>query len=65
MGEQVFNPGGDHGAFCVQYLENIIGAPGLLALLVIVMLAFLTFLTSETITVVRKILNPVGYIGIR
>lgn len=26
------------------------------------MLAFLTFLTSETITVVRKILNPVGYI---
>lgn len=62
MGEQVFNPGGDHGAFCVQYLENIIGAPGLVALLVIVMLAFLTFLTSETITVVRKILNPVGYI---
>lgn len=34
----------------------------MVALLVIVMLAFLTFLTSETITVVRKILNPVGYI---
>ena len=25
MGDQVFNPGGDHGLFCCQFLENIIG----------------------------------------
>ena len=25
MGDQVFNPGGDHGMFCCQFLENIIG----------------------------------------
>ena len=62
MGEQIFNPGGDHGAFCVQYLENIIGSPGLIALLIIIMVAFLTYLTSETIIIVRKLLNPVGYI---
>lgn len=62
MGDQVFNPGGDHGAFCVQYMENLIGAPGLVSLLVIVMIAYLTYLTAETITIVRKLLNPVGYI---
>jgi ftsK/spoIIIE family protein len=30
--------------------------------LVIIMLAYLTYLTSETITVVRKMINPFGYI---
>lgn len=49
MGDKVFNPGGGHGAFCVQYMENIVGEPGLVALLVITMLAFLTYATSETI----------------
>ena len=29
MGDQVYNPGGDHGAFCVQYMENLVGTPGL------------------------------------
>ena len=62
MGNQVYNPGGDHGAFCVQYMENLIGTPGLIAILVIIMLAYLTYLTSETITVVRKMINPFGYI---
>ncbi|AKU70187.1 FtsK/SpoIIIE family DNA translocase [Prevotella fusca] len=62
MGDRVYNPGGDHGAFCVQYMENLIGAPGLIAILIIVMLAYLTYLTSETITVVRKMMNPFGYI---
>ena len=62
MGNQVYNPGGDHGAFCVQYMENLAGTPGLIAILVIVMLAYLTYLTSETITVVRKLMNPFGYI---
>ncbi len=62
MGDKVYNPGGDHGAFCVQYMENLVGAPGLIAILVIVMLAYLTYLTSETITIVRKMMNPFGYI---
>ena len=62
MGNQVYNPGGDHGAFCVQYMENLVGTPGLIAILAIVMLAYLTYLTSETITVVRKLMNPFGYI---
>ena len=62
MGDRVYNPGGDHGAFCVQYMENLIGAPGLIGILIIVMLAYLTYLTSETITVVRKMMNPFGYI---
>ena len=62
MSNHVFNPGGDHGAFVCQWFENIIGAPGLIALLLIVALAFLTYLTSETIIVIRKMLNPVSYI---
>ena len=61
MGNQVYNAGGDHGAFICQWLKNIIGSPGLLGVLLITALAFLTYLTSETITFVRKMLNPIGY----
>ncbi len=60
---QLFNPGGNHGLFISQWLENVIGAPGLVAVLVITALSFLTYLTSETINVVRKMLNPIGYIS--
>lgn len=62
MGDQVYNPGGNHGLFCVQNLENLIGPPGLTALLILVALAFLTYLSAETINVIRKALNPVGYL---
>ncbi len=62
MGDQVFNPGGNHGLFCVQQLENIVGPPGLTAILLIVALAFLTYLSAETIEVIRKALNPVKYL---
>ncbi|WP_424785092.1 DNA translocase FtsK 4TM domain-containing protein [Prevotella pallens] len=62
MGDNIFNPGGDYGAFVVEYVENIIGSPGLIAILAITMIAFLTYLTSETITVIKKLLNPVGYL---
>lgn len=62
MGDNIFNPGGDHGAFVVEYVENIIGSPGLIAILAITMIAFLTYLTSETIIVIKKLLNPVGYL---
>ncbi len=58
FGESVFNPGGDHGMGCARWIENIIGSPGLISVLVLVALAFLTFLSSETINVVRNILNP-------
>lgn len=62
MGDQIFNPGGNHGLYCVQQLENMIGPPGLTAVLLIVALAFLTYLSAETINFVRKALNPIGYI---
>ena len=62
MEEAVFNPGGDHGAFCVQTVENMLGAPGLIALLVFILIAFLSFVSSETITMVRKATNPVKYL---
>ncbi len=61
-GGLIFNPGGKHGEFVVQFMENMIGPPGLTAILLFTAIAFLTFLTTETITVVRKALNPVGYI---
>ena len=61
MGDQVYNPGGMHGLLCVERIEDVIGAPGLIALLVITAIAFLTYLSHETIEVVRKILNPVKY----
>ena len=53
-----FNPGGDHGLFVCQFIENLVGAPGLTALLGIIAIAFLTYLSAETIFVIRKILNP-------
>ena len=62
LDNQVFNPGGNHGLFCVHQLENMIGPPGLTAILLIVALAFLTYLSAETIEIVRKALNPVKYI---
>ena len=62
-GGLIFNPGGKHGLFVVQNLENIIGPPGLTAILLFVAIAFLTYLTTETITVIRKALNPIGYIS--
>lgn len=62
MGNAVFNPGGQHGLFCVQHIENVIGAPGLMVLLGVTAIAFLTYLSRETIEVIRKALNPVKYV---
>jgi len=62
IGDQVFNPGGNHGLFCVQQMENVVGPPGLTAILLFAALAFLTYLSAETIEVVRKALNPVKYL---
>ncbi len=65
MGQQVFNPGGDHGLFICQTIENLIGPPGLTAVLALTALVFLTYLSAETIDVVRKMLNPMKYVSSR
>ena len=62
MSDQVYNPGGNHGLYCVQQLENIIGPPGLMVVLLLIALGFLTYLSAETIEVVRKAMNPLKYI---
>lgn len=62
---QVFNAGGGHGEFVCQTLEGMMGTPGLTAILALTAIFFLTYLSSETIIVIRKMLNPVGYITSR
>ena len=62
MGSLTFNPGGNHGLYIVEQLENLVGPPGLTATLLFTALAFLTYLTSETIEFIRKALNPVAYL---
>ena len=63
MDEEIFNPGGYHGLFCVQFLEQVVGTPGLIVFLLLTALTFFTYITSETITFIRRILNPIDYIG--
>lgn len=62
MGDQVYNPGGNHGAYCVDHIEMLIGAPGLTALLILTAIAFLTYLSTETIVYIRRMMNPMGYL---
>ena len=57
-----FNPGGDHGLFVCQYIENLIGMPGLTAVLGLTAVAFLTYISAETILIIRKVLNPTKFI---
>lgn len=59
---QVFNAGGKHGEYICEFLENVIGTPGLTAILALAAIIFLTFVSSETISVIRKCLNPFKYI---
>ena len=60
--DTIYNPGGDHGLYTAQYLENILGTPGLIAILAVVALAFLTYMSAETIYTVQHILNPMKFI---
>ncbi|MBR1933943.1 MAG: DNA translocase FtsK 4TM domain-containing protein [Prevotella sp.] len=53
-----FCPGGDHGLAACQWIEGFVGAPGLTAILALVALAFLTYVSTETIYMIRKMLNP-------
>ena len=59
MPEAVFNPGGYHGAVCVNYTENVIGPPGLTAILLFTAIALLTFISKQTITWIRRMFNPI------
>ena len=62
---QVFNAGGGHGDYVSRYLESITGTPGLTGILIVTAIIFFTFVSSETITFVRKAMNPIGYISRR
>ena len=53
-----YNPGGDHGLYICQYIENLVGAPGLTAILGLTAIIFLTYVSAETIFFIRKLLNP-------
>ncbi|MDY5655567.1 MAG: DNA translocase FtsK 4TM domain-containing protein [Prevotella sp.] len=59
--DSCFNPGGDHGLFVCERIENFIGTPGLTAILLITALAFLTYISAETIYFIRRIVNPTNY----
>ena len=53
-----FNPGGDHGFTMSNTIEGYVGTPGLVAILALVALAFLIYVSTETINLIRKVLNP-------
>lgn len=57
-----FSLGGDHGTYVCQYIENLVGTPGLTAILALIAIAFLTYLSTETIFVIRRLLNPTRFI---
>jgi S-DNA-T family DNA segregation ATPase FtsK/SpoIIIE len=58
-----YNPGGDHGIFICQWIENLMGAPGLTIILGLTALAFLTWISAETVYVLRRILNPTKFLN--
>ena len=57
-----FNPGGDHGLYICQQIEGLFGTPGLTAILALTAIAFLTYISTETVHLIRKILNPTKFI---
>ena len=59
--DSIFNPGGDHGLYISNFIENVSGTPGLIGLLVMVALAFLVYLSAQTIYTVQHILNPTKF----
>ncbi|MBP5800334.1 MAG: DNA translocase FtsK 4TM domain-containing protein [Prevotella sp.] len=58
-----YNPGGDHGIFICQWIENLMGAPGLTIILGLTALAFLTWISAETVYILRRILNPSKFLN--
>ena len=61
-GWNFINPGGDHGLFISNWLNQCIGKVGTFMALLLTAVAYLAYLSSETIRLVRRILNPVDYI---
>lgn len=59
--DSFYNPGGDHGLYVCQWIENLVGSPGLTAILALTALGFLTYISAETIYIIRKLLNPVKF----
>ena len=57
-----FCPGGEHGLFVCNYLERYVGSPGLVAILIVVAILFLMYVSSETIVMIRKMLNPMRFV---
>ena len=58
MADSFFYPGGMHGHNISNWLEGLIGQPGVILLLLVVALLFLVYVSNETITIIRKILHP-------
>lgn len=56
------NPGGNHGQFISNWLNQRIGKIGTFMVLLLSAIAYLAYLSNETIQLVRRILNPVDYI---
>ena len=60
--EASYSPGGDHGLYVCQRIENLVGVPGLTIVLALTAIAFLAYLSAETILIIRKLLNPSKFI---
>ena len=55
-------PGGDHGLYICQYIENLTGAPGLIAILALTAIGFMTYISAETIFFIRHLLHPTKFL---
>ncbi len=62
VGSAHFSPGGDHGLAICQVAEGYIGTPGLIAVLVLVAFSFLIYISTETLILIRKLLNPTKFL---
>lgn len=58
MADSFFYPGGMHGHNASEFLEGLIGVPGVVLLLLVVAILFLIYVSNETIDIIRKILHP-------
>ena len=58
-----FYPGGKHGKSICEDVASLIGTPGLLFLIIISAILYLIYLSKRTITVIRKLMHPEGYVG--
>ena len=55
-------PGGDHGLYICQYIENLTGTPGLIAILALTAIGFMTYISAETIFFIRHLLHPTRFL---